>query len=69
MSCISLNELAERWGYAPDTIYKGLKNNPEKWPPYSQVGKKTKILFDISDVELFEKKIKNKKVRKNPKKS
>lgn len=69
MTCISLNELAERWGYAADTIYKGLKNNPEKWPPYYQAGKKTKILFDISDVELFEKKIRNKKVRKNHKKS
>lgn len=69
MSCISLNELAKRWGYAADTIYKGLKNNPEKWPPYSQAGKKTKILFDISDIEAFEKKIKIKKVRKNHKKS
>lgn len=64
MSCISLNELAERWGYAPDTIYKGLKDNPEKWPPYSQIRKGTKIFFNISEVEAFEKMIKNKKNHK-----
>lgn len=69
MSYISLNELAQRWGYAPDTIYKGIKREPEKWPKYFQKGKNTKIMFNISDVEAFENKLKNKKILKNHKKS
>ena len=69
MSYISLNQLAERWGYAPDTIYKGIKRNPDKWPAYIQKGERTKIMFDISDVQAFENKLKNKKILKNNKKS
>lgn len=64
MVVLSIRDLAERWGYAADTIYKGIKNNPDKWPLFRQADKKTRIMFDLRDVERFEKKI-----RKNPKKS
>lgn len=64
MVVLSIRDLAKRWGYSEDTIYKGLKNNPDKWPPFRQMGIGTRIMFDLRDVERFEKKI-----RKNPKKS
>lgn len=68
MACLSVRQLAERWGYKYDTIYKGIKNEPNKWPPYRQVKDGSKIMFDLKDVQAFENKTKKKKIIKNNKK-
>ena len=69
MTWLSLRQLAERWGYKYDTIYKGIKNAPNNWPPYRQVKNKSKIMFDLKDIQAFENKTKKKKIIKNNKKS
>lgn len=64
MIWMSVSQLAERWGYKYDTVYKGIKNNPDAWPPYRQAREKSKIMFNLKDVEAFENKTKKKKNHK-----